>query len=80
MTLDEGDRVRSAAGYGGLGPNLGVFRARCQTGATVFLVQANEGGMGTDLRTLFPHHVEAEAARLGCGPLKLKLPQPGGRR
>jgi hypothetical protein len=80
MTLHEGDRVHSAAGYGGLGPNLGVFRARCQAGPTVFLVQANEAEMSADVRTLFPRYVEAEAARLGCGPLNLKLPQPGGSR
>ncbi|MFG2744064.1 hypothetical protein ACGFY0_28910 [Streptomyces chartreusis] len=78
MTLDTGDRVSSTVGYGGLGPNLGVFRARCQAGPTVFLVQANDGEMSADLRTLFPRYVEAEAARLGCGPLKLKLPRPGG--
>ncbi|MFC5215117.1 hypothetical protein [Streptomyces coerulescens] len=78
MTLNEGDRVRSAVGYGGLGPNLGAFGARCQAGATVFLVQANDGDMSADLRTLFPRYVEAEAARLGCGPLKLTLPRPGG--
>lgn len=80
MTLDEGERVRAAAGYGGLGPDLGVFRARCQAGETVFLVQTNESGAGADLRALFPRYVEAEAARLGCGPLKLKLPRPGGSR
>lgn len=80
MALDEGDRVRSAVGYGGLGPNLGVFRTRCQTGETVFLVQDNDGGAGADVRTLFPRYVEAEAARLGCGPLKLKLPRPGESR
>lgn len=80
MALYEGDRVRSAAGYGGLGPNLGVFKARCQTGETVFLVQVNEGGTSADVRTLFPRYVEAEAARLGCGPLKLKLPRPGKSR
>lgn len=75
MALKEGNRVRSAAGYGGLGPNLGVFHARCQAGATVFLVQANESGKAADVRTLFPRYVEAEAARLGCGPLKLRLPR-----
>ncbi|MFF4041282.1 hypothetical protein [Streptomyces sp. NPDC001816] len=80
MALYEGDRVRSAAGYGGLGPNLGVFRARCQAGETVFVVQANEGGVSADVRTLFPRYVEVEAARLGCGPLKLKLPRPGEGR
>ncbi|NUP19002.1 MAG: hypothetical protein HOZ81_23510 [Streptomyces sp.] len=77
-TLNEGDEVRSAVGYGGLGPNLGVFRVRCQAGETVFLVQADEREMRADLRTLFPRYVEAEAARLGCGPLQLKLPRPGG--
>ncbi|MFE0251996.1 hypothetical protein [Streptomyces sp. NPDC059010] len=79
-TLYQGDRVTSAAGYGGLGPNLGAFQARCQAGETVFLVQANDSGMSADLRTLFPRYVEAEAARLGCGPLKLKLPRAGGSR
>ncbi|MFG2142153.1 hypothetical protein [Streptomyces sp. NPDC048650] len=76
MALYEGDRMRAGAGVGGLGPNLGVFQTRCQAGETVFLVQANEGGTGADVRTLFPRYVEAEAARLGCGPLKLNLPRP----
>ncbi|MFC7304216.1 hypothetical protein ACFQVC_08330 [Streptomyces monticola] len=80
MTLDEGERVRSAAGYGGLGPNRGVFRARCQAGDTVFLVQTTNGETSAQLRTLFPRYVEAEAARLGCGPLNLKLPRPGVSR
>lgn len=80
MALDEGDRVLSGSGYGGIGPNLGVFRARCQAGATVFLVQADGGMTSADLRTLFPRYVEAEATRLGCGPLKLKLPRPGESR
>ncbi|GGQ84933.1 hypothetical protein [Streptomyces flaveolus] len=80
VALYEGDRVRSAAGYGGLSPNLGIFQARCQAGETVFVVQANGDGASADLRTLFPRYVEAEAARLGCGPLKLKLPRPGEGR
>ncbi|CAL9671740.1 hypothetical protein SUDANB105_07555 [Streptomyces sp. enrichment culture] len=80
MTLNEGDRVHSDFGFGGLGPNLGVFQARCQAGPTVFLVQSNESGMSADLRTLFPRYVEAEAARLGCGPLNLQLPRPSGSR
>jgi hypothetical protein len=80
VALYEGDRVRSAAGYGGLSPNLGIFLARCQAGETVFVVQANGDGASADLRTLFPRYVEAEAARLGCGPLKLKLPRPGQGR
>ncbi|MFE6286599.1 hypothetical protein [Streptomyces sp. NPDC057877] len=78
--LHEGDRVRSTAGYGGLGPNLGILQARCQAGPTVFLVQADDSGMSADLRTLFPRYVEAEAARLGCGPLNLDLPRPGASR
>lgn len=80
MALYEGDEVRSDAGYGGLGPNLGAFQTRCQAGETVFVVQANRDRASADLRTLFPRYVEAEAARLGCGPLKLKLPRPGEGR
>ncbi|MFJ4585507.1 hypothetical protein [Streptomyces echinatus] len=80
MALHEGDQVSSAVGYGSLGSNLGIFRVRCQTGETVFLVQINKGEMSADLRTLFPRYVEAEATRLGCGPLKLNLPRPGGGR
>ncbi|MFH8776068.1 hypothetical protein [Streptomyces sp. NPDC017958] len=80
MALYEGDWVRSAGGYGGLSPNLGVFRAGCQAGETVFVVQADEGGASADVSTLFPRYVTAEAARLGCGPLKLNLPGSGGSR
>lgn len=80
MALHEGDRVRAAVGFGGIGPNLGVFQARCQAGETVFVVQVNESGASADLRTLFPRYVEAEAARLGCGPLKPELPRPGEGR
>jgi hypothetical protein len=54
MTLGEGERIRSADGYGGLGPNLGIFRARCQAGPTVFLAQAREREVTADLRTLLP--------------------------
>jgi hypothetical protein len=80
MTLYRGDPVRSAAGSGGLGPDLGALRARCQAGETVFLVQNNGRGAEADVRSLFRQYVEAEAARLGCGPLKLRLPRPGGSR
>ncbi len=80
MALYEGERVRSDVGSGGLGPNLGVFRTRCQAGETVFVVQANESGASAEVRTLFPRYVEAEAARLGCGPLKLEPPRPGEGR
>ncbi|MFD0313061.1 hypothetical protein [Streptomyces flavalbus] len=78
--LHTGDRVRSPVGLGGIGPNLGVFRTQCPAGPTVFLVQAHDAETSADLRTLFPRYVEAEAARLGCGPLKLTLPRPGGGR
>ncbi|MET9366976.1 hypothetical protein ABZY00_03865 [Streptomyces griseoflavus] len=78
--LHEGDRVRATAGFGGLGPNLGVYQARCQAGETVFVVQSHESGASADVRALFPRYVEAEAARLGCGPLKPALPPPGGGR
>ncbi len=78
--LYEGDRVRSAIGFGGLGTNLGIFVAPCPTGETAFVVQATQSGASADVRHLFPRYVEAEAARLGCGPLDLKLPRPGEDR
>ena len=80
MALHEGDRVRSDAGYGGLGPNTGVLKVTCQRGETVFLVQAEESRVPGYVRSLFPAYVDAEADRLGCGPLNLKLPRPGGSR
>lgn len=54
VTLDEGGRIRSADGYGGIGPTPGIVRARCQAGPTVFLVQVCEREMIADLRTLSP--------------------------
>jgi hypothetical protein len=80
MTPYRGDPVRSAAGSGGLGPDLGALRARCQAGEKVCLVQNNGRGAEADVRSLFRQYVEAEAARLGCAPLKLRLPRPGGSR
>lgn len=76
--LDEGDPLRSADGFGGIGPDRGIFQTRCASGRTVFLVQFNKRDERADMRTLFPRYVEAEAARLGCGPLKLEVPPPSG--
>ncbi|MFE5211122.1 hypothetical protein [Streptomyces sp. NPDC056600] len=78
--LYEGDRVRSAVGFGGLGTNLGIFVAPCPTGETAFVVRASQSGASADVRDLFPRYVEAEAARLGCGPLELELPRHGEDR
>jgi hypothetical protein len=80
MALHEGDPVRSDIGAGGIGPNLGIFLASCPAGRTVFLMQVEDEEASADLRALFPRYVEAEAARLGCGPLKLELPRPGAGR
>ncbi|NGN69420.1 hypothetical protein G5C51_36725 [Streptomyces sp. A7024] len=65
----------SRAGYGGIGPNQAWFRAKCESGRVLFLVRSNGSGhRAGDVRALFPKYAEAEADRLGCGPLRLKLP------
>lgn len=80
MGMYHGERVRATHGKGGISANLGVFRTRCQEGRVVFLVQSREPAEGADLRKVFPRYVEAEAARLGCSPLKVRLPRPNAGR
>ncbi|WP_419997645.1 hypothetical protein [Streptomyces boninensis] len=72
-----GARVDSGndSGFGGIGSNQAWFRARCETGEALFLVRSNgTGHRPGDVRALFPQYAEAEADRIGCGPLRLTLP------
>ncbi|WNI25667.1 hypothetical protein [Streptomyces sp. ITFR-16] len=79
--LRTGEPVKSAPGpgygYGKLAGNRAVFRAVCQTGPVVFVVEqlrGTEKGSFSLSRDLLPGYASAEAERIGCGPLKLKLP------
>lgn len=77
--LRAGARVKGdkGSGYGRLAGNRAVFRAVCQSGPVVFVVeQLRETGRGSSTltRDLLPGYASAEAERIGCGPLKLTLP------
>ncbi|MGA4999253.1 hypothetical protein ACPCB7_14665 [Streptomyces arboris] len=69
------------SGFGTIDVTRGVYVAQCQTGDVTFLVEkvksvSSEKGKGPNLiRALLPKYVEAEAERIGCGPIRLKLPE-----
>lgn len=66
--------VGDARGRGFLGEDFGLFQTECQTGDVTFLVRAEGTERAADIRTLLPRYVAAEADRVGCGPLRIKLP------
>ncbi|MBH0243740.1 hypothetical protein I3W98_14205 [Streptomyces cavourensis] len=59
----------------------GVYLAQCQTGDVAFVVErvrpvSSKDGKGPNLvRARLPAYVEAEAERIGCGPIRLTLPE-----
>ncbi|MFJ6612804.1 hypothetical protein ACIQPT_21285 [Streptomyces sp. NPDC091289] len=67
-------------GFGAIDVTRGVYVASCQTGDVVFLVErlkdiGDAKARETNLvRSLLPRYVEAEAERIGCGPIRLTLP------
>ncbi|MEU9091990.1 hypothetical protein ACIOEW_34850 [Streptomyces sp. NPDC087901] len=76
--LRSGAPVKGTRGYGKAGGNRAVFRAVCQTGPVVFVVeQLRQTGDGkfTLAHDLLPGYAAAEAERIGCGPLKLTFPE-----
>ncbi|WP_406098461.1 hypothetical protein [Streptomyces sp. NBC_01013] len=76
--LRSGAPVKGTTGYGRTGGNRAVFRAVCQTGPVVFVVEQLRGtgdGDFTLARDLLPDYAAAEAERIGCGPLKLTFPK-----
>ncbi|MEU3449094.1 hypothetical protein AB0H29_18025 [Streptomyces thermolilacinus] len=74
--LKGGVPVKGTRGGGMIAPNRAVYRVTCQTGSVVMTVEnldALRGG--TDIvRDLLPGYVRAEADRIGCGPVQVKLP------
>ncbi|WP_179500144.1 hypothetical protein [Streptomyces sp. WZ.A104] len=84
--LHGGTRLREAkgrgpGGFGSLDVTRGVYVAHCQTGDVVFLVERlksvgdGEARRTNLVRALLPRYVEAEAERIGCGPVRLTLPE-----
>ncbi|WP_329617207.1 hypothetical protein OG244_32915 [Streptomyces brevispora] len=76
-SLRSGASVKGTTGYGRTTGGRAVYRASCQTGPVVFVVeqlrQTGKGGF-TLTDDLLPGYVAAEAERIGCGPQKLTLP------
>ncbi|MGW5866694.1 hypothetical protein ACWFRJ_31485 [Streptomyces sp. NPDC055239] len=66
--------VGDAQGTGFLRDDFGLFQAECQTGDVTFLIRADGTERAADIRTLLPRYVAKEADRIGCGPLRIKLP------
>ncbi|MFG2599784.1 hypothetical protein [Streptomyces sp. NPDC048462] len=76
-SLRSGASVKGTTGYGKTTGGRAVYRARCQTGSVVFLVEQlrqTDRGRFTLTGELLPGYVAAEAERIGCGPQKLTLP------
>ncbi|WP_411079823.1 hypothetical protein [Streptomyces sp. cmx-18-6] len=69
------------SGSGTINVTRGVYLARCQTGDVAFVVERRRSigsgkGEGPNLvRALLPKYVEAEAERIGCGTIRLRLPE-----
>ncbi|MEU2025219.1 hypothetical protein ABZ565_24200 [Streptomyces sp. NPDC016469] len=76
--LRSGAPVTGTGGYGKVGGNRAVFRAVCQTGQVMFVMEqlrpAGAGNRFTFTRDLLPAYVAAESERIGCGPLKVTFP------
>ncbi|MCX4848995.1 hypothetical protein [Streptomyces sp. NBC_00893] len=75
--LKAGLSVKGTQGYGRLDGGRALYRASCQTGPVVFMVEQLEPVAGGDFgltRALLPGYVSAEAERIGCGPQKVTLP------
>ncbi|MCT2543766.1 hypothetical protein [Streptomyces atratus] len=75
--LRAGLSVKGAKGYGRFDGSRALYRASCQTGPVVFMVEQLEPVADGDFgltRALLPGCVAAEAERIGCGPLKVTLP------
>ncbi|MFE4330926.1 hypothetical protein ACFRQM_16265 [Streptomyces sp. NPDC056831] len=69
--------LKGSKGFGRLDGSRGVYRASCQTGPVIFMVEQLDKPTdeGFDLtRELLPGYVAAEAERIGCGPEKVTLP------
>ncbi|WMX47306.1 hypothetical protein RGF97_24210 [Streptomyces roseicoloratus] len=73
--LKGGSGVDGPKGYGKVNATRAVYRARCQTGPVVFMVEQDRplyDDAARLTRELLPAFVEAEAERIGCGPETVK--------
>ncbi|MCX0242991.1 hypothetical protein [Streptomyces drozdowiczii] len=77
--LHSGAPVKGTRGYGKVGGNRAVYRAVCQTGQVMFVLEqlrpAGPGTRFTFTHDLLPAYVAAESERIGCGPQKVTFPK-----
>ncbi|MEU3608575.1 hypothetical protein AB0E83_24495 [Streptomyces sp. NPDC035033] len=79
-TLRGGTRVTGSRGFGSVSADRAAYRADCPSGPVVFLVEQirNVDGHPYDLTAaLLPGYVAAEAERIGCGPLRIRVGAEG---
>ncbi|MGW2423664.1 hypothetical protein ACWC0C_31180 [Streptomyces sp. NPDC001709] len=73
-----GPGIRAAGRRGTVGayaPTLAVVYAKCRDESVVFMAEQKDGTHGyTFIPQVFPAYVAAEAGRLGCGPLEIRIP------
>lgn len=76
--LHSGTPVKGTRGYGKAGGNRAVYRAVCQTGQVMFVLEqlrpAGPGTRFTFTHDLLPAYAAAEADRIGCGPQEVTFP------
>ncbi|MFE7803725.1 hypothetical protein ACFU51_03465 [Streptomyces sp. NPDC057430] len=70
--LQGGGERLEGDGYGVLGGDLSVFKARCQTGDVAFVVREFDAHRSDWTRQLLPAYVKSEARRIGCGEVSVK--------
>ncbi|WP_329122487.1 hypothetical protein [Streptomyces sp. NBC_01465] len=70
-----GTRIENTMGSGIVRPDLAAFRADCQTGRTLFLVQTEDSRQAATVKALLPRYAAAEATRIGCGPPRITVPR-----
>ncbi|MEU6759381.1 hypothetical protein [Streptomyces sp. NPDC046685] len=77
--LKGGTSFKGSNGHGSFNVTRAVYRARCQSGYVIFMLEQKDRVGKTDfalLRTLMPAYIEAESERVGCGHETVTLPQP----
>ncbi|MFI8386774.1 hypothetical protein [Streptomyces sp. NPDC085540] len=76
--LKGGSTFKGTNGYGSFNVSRAVYRARCQTGDVIFMLEQKDRFGEQDftfVHDLLPAYVEAESSRIGCGQEKVTLPR-----
>ncbi|WSN53559.1 hypothetical protein OHU26_03195 [Streptomyces sp. NBC_00069] len=75
--LKGGTSFKGTSGFGSFNVSRAVYRAQCQTGDVIFMLEQKDRFGEHDftfVHDLLPAYVEAESIRIGCGQEKVTLP------